>query len=691
VQAPAHIVYLFVLSSLFASSVDRLAAAADLPVKIPLKDPESPSPFDWTGFYLGGHVGFATGSSNWVASTTAAPSPPLSGSVDLFNSYDAFRGTGSFFHGLQAGYNYKLPSRFVVGVEADFSAPNTLAGTQALSSPLIGLASYNDTVLDSGTARGRIGYLFGNWLAYGTGGFAWTYDQLTRTQFAGTPPGGSAGAGTAESAFLWRLGWAVGAGVEVPVGPNWTARLEYLYSDFGRGGVTFPAGAQRFDSDLALQSVRLGFNYQFGSDPAKSDIFTKGPSALDLDNFSIHGQTTFVSQYALPFHAPYSGAQSLASDSGRETWDSNLFLGFRPWQGAELWIDPEIDQGFGLSGTFGVAGFPSAEAYKVGSSYPYARVPRMFLRQTIDLGGDSQKIESGINQFAGSQTSDRLVITVGKFSAVDIFDANKYAHDPRHDFLNWTLVDTGAYDYAADAWAYSYGGAAEWYKGSWTLRAGIFDAPILPNVTQLDPTFRQFQLVGEVERRYELGGQPGKVAVTGYLTRARMGSFEDAIQLAQLTGGPADITAVRTYTTKTGIAGNLEQQIIPDVGMFVRAGWTRGNLEPDAFTDADATLSGGFSLGGKLWGRPDDNIGIAGILNTISSIHEAYFNAGGLTALLGDGQLPHPGPEQIMEVYYGFPVYSWRVTADYQFIVNPGYNRDRGPVSVIAARLHTEF
>ena len=198
-------------------------------------------------------------------------------------------------------------------------------------------------------------------------------------------------------------------------------------------------------------------------------------------------------------------------------------------------------------------------------------------------------------------------------------------------------------------------------------------------------------MVGEVERRYDIWGQPGKIDITGFLTRARMGSFEAAIQLAQMTGGAADITAVRTYTSKPGIAGNLEQQIVPDVGVFARAGWNPGKLEPDAFTDADATFAGGVSLGGKLWGRPDDKVGIAALLNTITREHEAYFNAGGLTALLGDGELPHPGPEKILEAYYSLPVSSWRVAFDYQFITNPGYNRDRGPVSVVAARLHTEF
>jgi high affinity Mn2+ porin len=667
--------------------LDGPAIAADLP----LKAPASTAADDWTGFYVGGHFGYATGTTNWTATDAGAAIPTLNGSFDVFNSYDAFKGTGSYFVGLQAGYNYMLPSRFLVGFEADVSAPNTLAGTQAISSAIIGQASYNDTVLNFGTARGRIGYAFDQWLLYGTGGVAWTYDKLTRTQLAGTPVAGTAVVGTTEAALLWRWGWAAGAGVEVPIGPNWTAKLEYLAAEFGGREKGFPASAQSFNTDLTLQNIRLGVNYQFGSDLSKNDAFTKGVPALDSDRFAVHGQTTLVSQYALPFRAPYSGQNSLASNSGRETFDVDLYLGFRPWQGAEIWVNPEIDQGFGLSGTFGVAGFPSAEAYKVGAAYPYARIPRAFLRQTIDLGGDVQKVDAGINQFAGSQTTDRLVITVGKFSVVDIFDTNKYAHDPRSDFLNWTMVDTGSFDYAADAWSFTYGGAVEWYTGQWTFRAGVFDGPAVPNSSNLDPTFGQFQMVGEIERRYDLWDQPGKIAVTGFLTRARMGNFTAAVQLAELTGAPADITAVRTYTSKTGIAANMEQQILSGVGLFVRAGYTPGNLETYAFTDADASFSGGTLLSGKFWGRPDDTVGIAGILNTITKTHEAYFADGGFSALIGDGMLPHPGPEKILEAYYSLPIYSWHLTFDYQFITNPAYNRDRGPVSVVASRLHAQF
>src|SRR5262249_100419 len=168
-------------------------------------------------------------------------------------------------------------------------------------------------------------------------------------------------------------------------------------------------------------------------------------------------------------------------------------------------------QGFGLSGTVGAAGFTSGEAYKVGANFPYTRLPRYFVRQTIDLGGETEKIEPAANQFGGTQSKDRLVITAGKFAAVDIFDTNKYAHDPRADFFNWAIIDTGTFDYAADAWAFTYGLAAEWYRGPWAFRLGLFDLPIVPNSTDLDPTFRQFQWIGEIERRYELWGKPGKV------------------------------------------------------------------------------------------------------------------------------------------------------------------------------------
>ncbi len=488
-----------------------------------------------------------------------------------------------------------------------------------------------------------------------------------------------------------RVGGVVGAGVEVALTPSWAVRLEYLYTDYANRSVTFPAGVQRFDSDLMLQTLRVGLDYKLGHGDIGPEIFTKGMSALELDRFAFHGQTTFIEQYDLPFHSPYLGPHSLDPNQGRESLDFMYFVGIKPWQGAEFWIDPEFDQGFGLSNTEGVAGYPSGASFKVGASVPYARIQRAFVRQTIDLGGKTQKVDADQNQFAGSNTTDRLAITIGKYSVSDIFDQNKYAQNPRKDFMNWALIDTGSFDYAADAWGYTYGASAEWYQGPWTFRGGIFDLSMVPNSTNLDPHFSQFQWVGEIERRYDLWSHPGKIAVTGFLTRGRLGTYEDAIALAQTTGVPADIAAVRQYRSRTGLGVNLEQEITSDLGMFVRAGFANGDVEPDSYTDIDRTVAAGLALTGKQWGRPNDTFGFAGIVNGISEVHEAFLNDGGLGILVGDGRLPHPGLEQIIETYYQFPVFAWKVMFDYQFVMNPAYNRDRGPVSIAGVRLHSEF
>ena len=686
-------IFLITVISVTLPSAEKVLAADDIIVtKAPPIPYSVPAVYDWSGFYTGGHLGYAWGSSNWTSNTSAAPALTTPGSFDLFQPFDAFKDTGSFFEGLQVGYNYMLPNRLVIGAEADVSFPSFpssstglgIGGASTLILPPIGAQSYSENILAFGTLRGRIGYAPGNWFFYATGGFAWTYDQLSLSQTT---------TGTSESPFLWRLGWAAGAGVEVPVAPHWTARLEYLYTDYATTNVNFVGGAERIDSNLAMQELRAGLNYQFGSATTPAPIIFKTPAGPDPDIVNFHGQTTFTWQGYPAFRSPYEGTNSLpGGGQGRETWDATLFAGIRLWRGAELWINPEIDQGFGLENTLGVAGFPSAEAYKVGQTYPYARLPRAFIRQTIDLGGDSEKVDADANQFAGSQTSNRLVFTIGKFSVVDIFDNNKYAHDPRVDFLNWAIVDTGTFDYAADAWAYTYGGAAEWYWGNWTVRGGVFDLSVVPNSTDLDPTFGQFQLDGEIERRYELWGHAGKIAISGFLTRGRMGSYADAIALAEATDSTPSTALVRQYQSRGGVSMNIEQEITSQLGAFLRAGWADGNVEPFEFTDIDRTVAGGLSLKGQQWGRPDDTIGLAGVVNGISGIHEAYLNDGGLGILVGDGMLPHPGFEQIIETYYSYAISrSIKVTFDYQLVINPAYNTDRGPVSVFAGRFHTAF
>jgi len=661
-------------------------AAADLPIKAPKAIDQV---YDWTGFYVGGHFGFGWGASRWNATPAGAGSPGFAGAFNFPSHFDFMAGTGSYLAGIQGGYNYVLPSRLLLGVEIDASfpnsdvvQPNSISGSQTVFDPNLGPLTFGEEVIHSGSARGRIGYAAPRWLVYATGGLAWSYDRLTRSFDT---------LGTTDRAFLWRLGWIAGGGIEVPLSPSWTAKAEYRYSSFGDHTVTFFDG-QQYRSSLAVQSVLVGVNYKIGNDGKSiGDFFTQGPSALETDNFAFHAQATYLNQFVPPFRSPYLGTNSLIPNQGRETSDVTFYAGARLWQGAEVWFNPELDQGFGLSSSVGAAGFPSGEAYKVGADYPYTRIQRLFLRQTIDLGGDEQKVDANLNQFSGKQTADRLVLTVGKIGIGDIFDTNKYAHDPRGDFMNWTLIDTGTFDYAADAWGYTVGAAAEWYTGPWTLRAGVFDLSVVPNSTMLDSRFDQYQVIGEVERRYNLFDQPGKIAVTGYVTRGRMGSFSDAIALAAITGGPADISAVRRYNSRPGIGFNLEQQIVENVGLFMRGGIANGQREPYEFTDVDRTIAAGLSLDGKMWSRTGDTFGIAGVVNDISPIHQAFLNAGGLGILVGDGQLPNPGLEKIIEAYYSLPVLWSKLTFDYQLITNPGYNRDRGPVSVFGVRAHWQY
>jgi high affinity Mn2+ porin len=410
---------------------------------------KAPIGYDWSGFYFGGHIGFATAGSGFTA-TQPGSAPNLTGTLDPFRPYDFFKGEGSNFAGFQGGYNILDKSGLLVGIEADISFPGNMSGTRILATPSIGAATYSDLVGMSGSVRGRIGYAFDRGLYYGTAGYAWTQDNLTRTQLSDNPAG--AAGGTVESKFPARSGWTVGAGVEAPLVPHWTARLEYLFSSFGAASVTFPLAGQRFDSNLSVQEVRVGLNYKLGDSGSKADGFLTAPAPPEGDNWSIHSQTTFATQYAPPFHAPYRGANSLDSNAGRETWDATLYAGLKLWQGADFWITPETNQGFGLSNTHGIAGFPNGNAYKIGADDPYMRVPRAFIRQTIDLGGETEKVEGDLNQFAGSRSSNRVVVTVGKFAVWDWFDGNKYAHEPRSDFFNWALIDTGTFDYAADSW-----------------------------------------------------------------------------------------------------------------------------------------------------------------------------------------------------------------------------------------------
>ena len=426
--------------------------------------------------------------------------------------------------------------------------------------------------------------------------------------------------------------------------------------------------------------------------PPSAQVLTA--AAIAPETWETYGQSTFVYQSHSGFNSPYQGQNSLkANNNNAETTDITLFSGIRLGSG-EIWINPEIDQGFGLSNTLGVAGFPSGEAYKVGANTPYLRLPRVFYRQVFNLGGEEQSIPAAANQVARTQTADNVILTIGKFSVVDIFDTNAYAHDPRSDFFNWAIVDSGAFDYAADAWGYTKGASVEWTESWWTVRGGFFDLSTTPNTTVLDHTFAQHEWVGELEERHQLSGHPGKLKLLGFVNQGKMGSYTDALQLALQTNSTPDTSLVRRGSSRSGFALNLEQELASDLGAFARASANEGSKEAFDFTEINRSVAAGLSLKGNRWGHADDTAGLAVVANGLSGAARSYFAAGGMGILIGDGQLPHYGLEKILESYYSYAVPGLDhllLTLDYQYVVNPAYNADRGPISFFGARLHKEF
>jgi high affinity Mn2+ porin len=648
---------------------DCLAADIPFPNSMPLKSPPIAN-YDWSGFYVGGHVGYSRG---YGRNTLFDP-----------NQTTASSSFGSLFGGLQFGYNDLLPSRLLVGIEGDISFPNYLDDgiVASRTTPSSAVTEKLDFI---STVRGRAGYAFDQWLFYATGGLAWSQARFLEE---------SNSTGNEDKVLRMRSGWALGVGAELAIAPGWTARLEYLYDHLGKASGTFPSGTGYESTTVGLSSLRLGLNRKL--DWTGADI-TSGNSgdfwAIDPSSWNVHGQLTFVEQGYPAFRSPYQGANSLTGASQiQNTTSATAFVGYRPWDGTEIYINPELMQGFGLNSTLGVAGFPNGEAQKSNFPMPRIDIARVFVRQTFGLGGEQETVEDGPNQLAGKQDISRITITAGRFAVLDIFEGNTYSHDPRVDFLNWNMYCCGSYDVTMDKIGYTWGASAELNQKSWAFRAGYFLVPVVSNVNRYDThILERGEYLGELELRYSLFSQPGKLRLMGWANIANMGSYAEALAMPVTTLNYPDITQTRQVRTNYGFVANMEQAITNELGIFSRASWSPGNVEIIGWTDCDASLSFGAVLKGNAWGRPDDKIGVAGVVEGLSPIARAYFAAGGLGILIGDGQLNYR-PEQILEAYYAYSLNKWAtLTFDYQFIDNPGYNADRGPVSVFSGRLHAQF
>jgi carbohydrate-selective porin OprB len=423
------------------------------------------------------------------------------------------------------------------------------------------------------------------------------------------------------------------------------------------------------------------------------------PDPADTDVLSAHFQTTYNWQYHPAFSAPHTGPNSLTTGpDNMYTFTATAMLGVRPWTNGEFFYNTEMVEGVPFTGSLvGLGGYTNGEITRAGGTSPSEYRQRLFLRQTWNNGGGSDHVDDVANQFAGFIDKNRFVLTAGNFAIQDVFDPNIYNKDPRTQFMNWGHWTYAAYDYAADARGYGWGATAEWYVNEWAFRIGRMTGPITPNVLPVD--FKLDQHYGdqiEIEHSHTLDARPGKIRVLAYHNRAVLASFNDALNWlkahpGQYTGPEALVAVENTERDKYGIGVNIEQEVSDNTGFFLRAMVTDGHTETWAFTEVDDSLSTGLALKGNLWQRNEDSAGVSFLQNYLSADRRRFLEAGGISYFIGDGALNYR-PETIFEGYYSINLFKggW-LSPDYQFIMNPAFNADRGPVHVFAFRLHAEI
>jgi high affinity Mn2+ porin len=414
------------------------------------------------------------------------------------------------------------------------------------------------------------------------------------------------------------------------------------------------------------------------------------------EKWSWHYQFTGIMQGHPGFHASYAGQNSL--DTVREkafSVTSTFFLGRRLWKGGEFYLNPEIAGGKGISSALGIAGFTNGECFRIGDPSPAIYLARVFLRQNFALGKDKEWNEADANQLAGFIPANRLTITAGKFSIADIYDNNSYSHDPRTQFMNWSLMSNGAWDYPANTRGYTWGVIAGLTYSSWSVRLSETMIPKTANGSVFDHNLAKANGASlEIERRWGKKDREGAVRLLGFSNASRAGNYRHAID--QLVNGVDSSMNVNTLSVyggrKSGFGINAEQALNAHVGIFMRAGWNDGKTATWVFTEIDQNVQAGIQVDGSYWKRKNDVFGAAFSMNGISKDHIDFLNHGGYGFIIGDGKLPHYGMEQIAEAYYAAQLADnlW-LSADYQFVNNPAYNKDRGPVHVWAIRGHVAF
>jgi high affinity Mn2+ porin len=405
-------------------------------------------------------------------------------------------------------------------------------------------------------------------------------------------------------------------------------------------------------------------------------------------------QATSIGDYHGAFYAPYTGAFSLQPNAEHDvSLTTTLFLGFRPFASTQIYCDPEIAGGRGFSGVNGVANAPNGELPRVSSAAPKPYIARLYLTQDFGFGTERENFESGENQLAGSRPMTRYSVTIGRFTVTDFFDDNAFSHDPRTQFMGWAVMYNGAWDYPADTRGYTWGWVHEFHTKLWSVRYGSAAEPRVANGLRFDRRIlRDCGDMFEGERRWGSKDRAGAIRLLSYFNHTDSGSYAEAIALNRQTGQAPDVTATRQIgRLKYGAGISADQQVTNDIGVFGRLGWNDGKTESFAFTAIDRLATIGVSVKGARWKRPHDIAASEVTVSGLSAVHAQYLALGGYDFLIGDGALRY-GTENIWETYYNAKLCcSFFAGHDLQYIVNPAYNQDRGPVWVHSLRLHLEF
>lgn len=426
-------------------------------------------------------------------------------------------------------------------------------------------------------------------------------------------------------------------------------------------------------------------------------------------NWSLHFQQTVIPQHKLKINAPYSGDFSLSDSAETQTSiTTTIYLGRRLWKGAAIFYNPELAGGNGLSQARGIAGFTNGECFRIGNPTPTIYIARLFLRQDFallgerivdcgkkrkDVEGEShaspvEHQEDEANSLEGLRPVNRFTIALGKFALTDYFDNNSYAHDPRSQFMNWALMSNGGWDYPANTRGYTWSAVMEYVRERWAIRAASSLVPTTANGPELNWHWADNNSnTIEVEKSTKFFGKEGKVRALAFYTTTYMGNYAEAAKQQN----PNVTSTEKNGRTKYGFGLNYEQELSSESGLFFRASWNDGNNETWAFTEIDHSVSGGY-VKRNLFGKKNDKFNIGFAFNGISNSHRQYLANGGYGFIIGDGQLPNYGLESILEINYNAKITDWlSVTPDYQLVINPAYNQDRGPVHAFALRFHTEF